>query len=234
MQVASDQARLPPEAWVEKIDAWLVHELIAWRRDLAYARCTGSDDRADPDRRLSVEVEYVGEDLLPLREAELETGFDRDGVVSGLVHMRALEALARVPAVVRIHAEPPSEPTAAHSRGHDTAPSITPLADRRTRDGAAARPRPPPPTPAAPVGPHGARAGPLTTSVVSAKSRTASRSLVEPRELEPARRAVRLAGHRDDARLALSFLREAIAQPIDEGHVRGGAHAELRPSRRRW
>ncbi len=112
MQVATDEARLPPEAWVEKIDAWLVHVLIEWRRDLAYARCTGTDVRADPDRRLAVEVEYTGDDLQPLREAGLETGFDRDGVVSGIIPLRAIEALARLPAVVRIRAEPPSEPTA--------------------------------------------------------------------------------------------------------------------------
>ena len=59
--------------------------------------------------RVSVDVEYTG-DLGALRAAGLETGLDRDGTVSGMIAMRDLEALARVPGVVTIRGEGHPEP----------------------------------------------------------------------------------------------------------------------------
>ena len=59
--------------------------------------------------RVSVDVEYTG-DLGALRAAGLETGLDRDGTVSGMIAMRDLEALARVPGVVAIRGEGHPEP----------------------------------------------------------------------------------------------------------------------------
>ena len=138
-QLAVDEAALPSEAWTLKLDRNISNRLREWRADAAYARCAGTDRRvAEVQRecspvegphgsarcargregsplasrssdRVSVDVEYTG-DLDSLRAAGLETGLDRDGTVSGMIAMRDLEALARVPGVVTIRGEGHPEP----------------------------------------------------------------------------------------------------------------------------
>jgi len=104
-----DEAALPSEAWTLKLDRNISNRLREWRADAAYARCAGTDRRVAEDAVVSVDVEYTG-DLGALRAAGLETGLDRDGTVSGMIAMRDLEALARVPGVVTIRGEGHPEP----------------------------------------------------------------------------------------------------------------------------
>lgn len=110
-QIATDEARLGAEPWVEKLDAMLAHRLFQARHGVAYERCAHVAPRVDLGLRISVDVEHTG-DLEALRGAGLDTGLDRDGTVSGIVALRDVEALARLDAVVRIVAEPIAEPDA--------------------------------------------------------------------------------------------------------------------------
>jgi subtilisin family serine protease len=89
------------------LGASLQQSLAAWRTDIEYARSGEYPElnEADvADREVSVNVTHTG-DVAAMRDAGLETGYDADGVVSGIIKLGDVERLAAVPTVVEIQME---------------------------------------------------------------------------------------------------------------------------------
>jgi hypothetical protein len=96
----------------EKLDGSLANAIQKWRMDVCYARggkYPSLDPAATEARRATVIVSYTGE-VEALRAAGLETGFDSNGTISGIIALRDVERLAAVPTVVRIVIEPEVHP----------------------------------------------------------------------------------------------------------------------------
>lgn len=85
---------------MSKLDPALQLALAAWQAE----RSRSHSERASGDV-VSVKVTYTG-DLQSLRAVGLDTGFDLNGIVSGLIAVGDLEKLAALPNVVRIAGEP--------------------------------------------------------------------------------------------------------------------------------
>jgi subtilisin family serine protease len=95
---------------MSKLDARLQRRLADWRRELEQARRSdeGARDPAEIESQsMVVIVTYTG-GVEALRAAGLQTGFDRGGVVSGLIALRDVERLDELNNVVSIALEPPT------------------------------------------------------------------------------------------------------------------------------
>src|SRR5262249_11127720 len=96
-----------------KLESALQHALAVWRTELGHA-AAGEHPRLSESEvaseRVTVVVRFSG-DIEALRQAGLQTGYDRGGVVSGSIALADLEQLDAVPGVESVALVPQVKPT---------------------------------------------------------------------------------------------------------------------------